>query len=218
MPTPHSRWENRGPESHSTPSRLLGVDLCPLTKILFFFFTVDHFKVFIESGARLHLFYVSVCWPRGMWDLSFLTRDWTYTPCTGSRSLNHRITRAASPLDKILISATQSVCFTLLWDVWWSSQHQILWPAFLSCKPCGPYLLPTPTPARYSSFSQPLLPCHRFPSLSPSSLAALRGLCACSSLIRDWTRATAVKEKSPSHWTTRELPRFPSWRMFFSGP
>ena len=28
-------------------------------------------------------------WPRGMWDLSSLTRDGTHTPCLGRQSLNH---------------------------------------------------------------------------------------------------------------------------------
>lgn len=30
-----------------------------------------------------------VFWPRGMWDLSFLTRDRTCTPCIGRQNLNH---------------------------------------------------------------------------------------------------------------------------------
>ena len=30
-----------------------------------------------------------VFWPRGMWDLSSLTRDQTRTPCVGRQSLNH---------------------------------------------------------------------------------------------------------------------------------
>ena len=32
-------------------------------------------------------------WPRGMWDLSSLTRDPTHTPCIGRQSLNHWTTR-----------------------------------------------------------------------------------------------------------------------------
>ena len=47
------------------------------------------FKVFIEFVTIVLLFYVLVFWPRGMWDLSSLTRDWTCTPCIGRRSLNH---------------------------------------------------------------------------------------------------------------------------------
>ena len=35
------------------------------------------------------LFYVLVSWPRSVWDLSSLIRDWTRTPCIGRQSLNH---------------------------------------------------------------------------------------------------------------------------------
>ena len=45
------------------------------------------FKVFIEFVTILLLFYVLVLWPRGMWDLSSLTRDRTRTPCVGRWSL-----------------------------------------------------------------------------------------------------------------------------------
>ena len=42
---------------------------------LFFFFYVTIFKVFIECVAILLMFYVGFFfWPRGMWDLSVLTR------------------------------------------------------------------------------------------------------------------------------------------------
>ena len=34
-------------------------------------------------------FYVLLFWPRGMWDLSSLTRDQTSNPCIGRQSLNH---------------------------------------------------------------------------------------------------------------------------------
>ena len=55
----------------------------------FLFFDVGHsLKVFIEFVTVLLLFYVLVFWPRGMWDLSSLTRDWTCPPCIGRRSLN----------------------------------------------------------------------------------------------------------------------------------
>ena len=43
----------------------------------------------------LNLFYVFLFWPRGMWDLSFPTRDQVGTPCTGRRCLNHWTTREA---------------------------------------------------------------------------------------------------------------------------
>ena len=47
------------------------------------------FKVFIEFVTILLLFYVSVFWPRGTWDLSSLTGDGTRIPCIGRQSLNH---------------------------------------------------------------------------------------------------------------------------------
>ena len=53
------------------------------------------FKAFVEFAAILLLFYVVVFvlffffWPRGMWDLSSLTRDGTRIPCIGRWSLNH---------------------------------------------------------------------------------------------------------------------------------
>ena len=56
----------------------------------FFFFDEDHFlKVFIEFVTSLLLFHVLAFWVQGMWDLSSLTRDWTYTHCIGRWSLNH---------------------------------------------------------------------------------------------------------------------------------
>ena len=59
---------------------------------------MDHFsKVFIEFVTILLLFYVLVFRPRGMWDLSSLTRDRTRTPCIGRQSLNHWTTREVPP-------------------------------------------------------------------------------------------------------------------------
>ena len=57
-------------------------------KIFFLMWTI-FFKVFIEFVTVLLLFYVLVFWQQGMWDLSYLTRDQTCTPCIGRRSLNH---------------------------------------------------------------------------------------------------------------------------------
>ena len=63
--------------------------------IYYFFFFLkiflmwNIFKVFTEFVTISLLFYVLVFWPRGMWDLSSLTRDRTCTPCIGRRSLNH---------------------------------------------------------------------------------------------------------------------------------
>ena len=45
------------------------------------------FKVFIEFVTILLLFSVLVFWPRGMWDLSSLTRDRTHSPYIMSHSL-----------------------------------------------------------------------------------------------------------------------------------
>ena len=60
-------------------------------KIFFLMWTI--FKVFIKFVTILFLLYVLILWPRGMWDLSSLTRDRTCTPCIGKRSLNHWTTR-----------------------------------------------------------------------------------------------------------------------------
>ena len=68
------------------------------------------FKVFIESVTILLLFYVLVFWPQGMWDLSFLTRDWTHNPYTGRWSLNHWTTREV-PSGNSFIWMTMSVQF-----------------------------------------------------------------------------------------------------------
>ena len=57
------------------------------------------FKVFcIEFATTLSLFYVSFFWPWGMWDLSFLIRDWICTPCMGRWSLHHWTTREVPSL------------------------------------------------------------------------------------------------------------------------
>ena len=58
-----------------------------------FFFTVllwTIFKVFIKSVTVLILFFqVLAFWPRGMWDLISLARDWSCSPCFGRRNLNY---------------------------------------------------------------------------------------------------------------------------------
>ena len=64
------------------------------TSICFYLFKIllmwTIFKVFIEFCYNIaSAVYVSVFWPRGMWAISFLTRDLTHTPCTGRQSLNH---------------------------------------------------------------------------------------------------------------------------------
>ena len=52
----------------------------------FLFWSWTIFKVFIAFVIILLLLYVLVFWPRGLWDLSFPSRDQT---CTGRWSLNH---------------------------------------------------------------------------------------------------------------------------------
>ena len=51
------------------------------------------FKVFIEFCTVLCLFYVLVFWPWGVGDLSYPSRDRTFTPCAGRESFNHWTTR-----------------------------------------------------------------------------------------------------------------------------
>ena len=46
-------------------------------------------EVLIKSVMALPVFSILVPWPRGMWDLSSLTRDQTRTPCIGRPSPNH---------------------------------------------------------------------------------------------------------------------------------
>ena len=58
-------------------------------KEIFFFPWCGPFLVFIEFVTILLLLYVLVFWPRGMRDLSSLTRDLTSTLCIGRWSLNH---------------------------------------------------------------------------------------------------------------------------------
>ena len=47
------------------------------------------FNVFIELVTLLLLFCVLIFWPWGIWELDSLTRNQTYTPCIGRRSLNY---------------------------------------------------------------------------------------------------------------------------------
>ena len=51
---------------------------------------VGFFKVFIEFITILLLFCVLVFYPRGMWDLSSLTRARTCTPFIGRQSLDYQ--------------------------------------------------------------------------------------------------------------------------------
>ena len=53
--------------------------------VIFFMWTI--FKVFIEFVTILLLSYVLVFWPQFMWDLSFLTRNWTHISCMKAKVL-----------------------------------------------------------------------------------------------------------------------------------
>ena len=57
----------------------------------FFFFWCGPFLNLLNL-LQYCLCFMFVFWPRGMWDLSFLTRDQTCTPCVGKPSLNPWIT------------------------------------------------------------------------------------------------------------------------------
>ena len=67
------------------------------------------FKIFIEFITMLLLFYVLVFWPRGMWDLSSVTRDGTHTNALEGKVLTTR------PPGKSCLLAP---CF----DIWKSSK------------------------------------------------------------------------------------------------
>ena len=119
------------------------------------------FKVFfIESATTLPLFYVSFFWPWGMWDLSFLTRDWTCTPCMGRRSLNHWKSPASClcgntiTLFIYILSLLYTAPFILHWQncafltetAWaakpkilaiWLPMEKVCWPLFLTVLPRG---------------------------------------------------------------------------------
>ena len=81
--------------------------------LLFIFFIKDFFmwtilKFFIEFATILLLFHGFCFWVffslRGMWDLSFLTRDRTCTPCIRRQSLNHWTTRQVPWQFKLFVS------------------------------------------------------------------------------------------------------------------
>ena len=63
------------------------------------FFYVDHLKSLYWICTILLLIFIFCFffffnfWLQNMWDLSFLTRDWTCTLCIGKWSLNHWTTR-----------------------------------------------------------------------------------------------------------------------------
>ena len=50
-------------------------------------------KVLLNLLQGCFCFYDLFSWPRGMWDLSSLTRNWTCPHCNGRWNLNHQNTR-----------------------------------------------------------------------------------------------------------------------------
>ena len=74
-----------------SPTNVLSIMFFFFFPFLFFkiFLMWTIFKVFIDFVTILPLFYVLFFWPRGIWDLSSLTRDQTRTPSTARRSPNH---------------------------------------------------------------------------------------------------------------------------------
>ena len=67
------------------------------------------FKVFIEFCTVLFLFYVLVFWPWGVGDLSYPSRDRTFTPCAGRESFNHWTTREIQWLPVKIVFMSESV-------------------------------------------------------------------------------------------------------------
>ena len=59
------------------------------------------FNVFIEFVTVLFLFYALFFSPRGMWDLSFLTRDRSFTPTLEGKVLTTGLLPQGSPTNKL---------------------------------------------------------------------------------------------------------------------
>ena len=90
---------------------------------------MGHLKVFIEFVTILFLFYVLVFWLWGTWDLSFLTRNWTFTLCVGRQSLNHWMAREVPSLGfnerlRVNVSESNPACpdLSLSSPTVWSSE------------------------------------------------------------------------------------------------
>ena len=83
------------------------------------------FKLFIEFvTALLLLFMFWFLWLWGMWDLSYLTRDWTCNPCFGRWSLNRWTTREV-PMDSCSAEGSGAV----EWSFW--GTIYLYWPIFM---------------------------------------------------------------------------------------
>ena len=104
------------------------------------------FRDFIEFATILLLFYVLGFWLWGMWDFSSPTRDWTCTPCTERKSLNHWTIREV-PGPVIDYEGNVEACWkngnyhfchcglkSAKWDSWWHVvKHKHTSPDF-SCQ------------------------------------------------------------------------------------
>ena len=84
-------WKQRGKTSSKlfTVSHRLSAPSILIILLDFYFFEVDHFKIFIEFVTLLLLFYVLSFWPQGMWDLGSPVKVWAHITCPGRPSLSH---------------------------------------------------------------------------------------------------------------------------------
>ena len=86
------------------------------------------FKVFIEFFTILLLFYVLFFWPQGIWDLSFMIRDQTCTPCIRRRSLNHWTTgKVPQQRTRWLDGIADSVGMSLSKLIWKTVRDREAW-------------------------------------------------------------------------------------------
>ena len=102
------------------------------------------FKVFIEFATVLLLFYVLVFWPKGMWDLSSLTKNRACTPALGGEVLatglpGNSLTRSEAVFCRtslLVLFQPSTRCQTCLHPIprgqlspWWSALLLFLRPA-----------------------------------------------------------------------------------------
>ena len=65
--------------------------------------------------------------PCRMWDLSFLTRDWTLTPCAGRRILNHwTVKEVLAALGLRILAVWSHVSFCTFWDHFISHKTRLM--------------------------------------------------------------------------------------------
>ena len=82
------------------------------------------------------LFFVLVFWPWGMWNFSFLIRDWTHTPCIGRRSLHHWTAREVASLVHLRNMCCGLLCTSSVSGTGWTgmSRDEQTGLSFLICK------------------------------------------------------------------------------------